>query len=94
MHDKGVNTQVGFIVHSRREVNTALRQGQYFFSDIRREDIVLYELDDEPLTEPKPLTPLEEYKVAKQHFHIRFSETSMMLKTARWQTNEAHTEKM
>jgi len=43
LHDRGVTTQVGFIVHSRREVNTALREGQYFFSDMRREGIVLYE---------------------------------------------------
>jgi predicted nucleotidyltransferase len=72
LHDRGVSTQVGFIVHSRREVNTALRQGQYFFSDIRRQGIVLYELDDEPLAEPKPMSAGEEYKVAKMHFEKRF----------------------
>jgi predicted nucleotidyltransferase len=72
LHDHGVTTQVGFIVHSRREVNTALREGRYFFSDVRREGIVLYELDDEPLAEPRPLTQAEEYRVAKQHFENRF----------------------
>ena len=72
LHDRGVKTQVGFIVHSRREVNTALREGQYFFSDIRREGIVLYELDDEPLAEPRPMTAADEYKVAKEHFENRF----------------------
>lgn len=71
IHDKGVPTQVGFIVHSRREVNTALRQGQYFFSDIQRQGIVLYELDDEPLADPRPLTPADEYKVAREHFEGR-----------------------
>lgn len=71
IHDKGVHTQVGFIVHSRREVNTALRQGQYFFSDIQRQGIVLYELDDEPLAEPRPLTPADEYTVAREHFEDR-----------------------
>jgi uncharacterized protein len=33
-------------------VNTYLKEGQYFFSDIRKEGIVLYELDDGPLPEP------------------------------------------
>jgi uncharacterized protein len=94
LRDRGVKTQVGFIVHSRREVNAALQKGQYFFSDIRREGIVLYELDDEPLTEPKPLTNVEEYLTAKEHFCIRFSEAYMMLKTARWQINESNAQLM
>lgn len=76
LHDRGISTQVGLIVHSRREVNTALRQGQYFFSDIRREGIVLYELDDEPLAEPKPQRPAEALKLAQQHFDHRFSGAS------------------
>ncbi|WP_410010521.1 nucleotidyltransferase [Phyllobacterium zundukense] len=89
LHDRGVTTQVGFIVHSRREVNTALRKGQYFFSDIRREGIALYELDDEPLAEPRPLTPADEYKVAKQHFGITFAEAQLMLKIAQWQCEQS-----
>ncbi len=70
--DRAIMTPTSFIVHSRRFVNTALRQGQYFFTDIRREGIVLYELDDEPLAEPKPLTPKETYQTAKEHFENRF----------------------
>ncbi|MBZ9739806.1 MULTISPECIES: nucleotidyltransferase and HEPN domain-containing protein [unclassified Mesorhizobium] len=71
LRDRGVSTQVGLIVHSRREVNTALRQGQYFFSDIRREGIVLYELDDEPLAEPKLQSPADALKLAKKHLQDR-----------------------
>lgn len=56
MHLSEVQTPVSLIVHSRREVNTALYEGQYFFVDLRRDGIVLYELDDEPLAEPKPLS--------------------------------------
>jgi predicted nucleotidyltransferase/HEPN domain-containing protein len=89
LRDRGVATQIGFIVHSRREVNTALREGQYFFSDIRRDGIVLYELDDEPLHESKPMSPAEEYHVAKAHFDNRFLEAEMMLKTARWQLEQS-----
>jgi predicted nucleotidyltransferase/HEPN domain-containing protein len=79
LHDRGVTTQVGFIVHSRREVNTALKQGQYFFSDIRREGIVLYELDDEPLAEARPMNAGEEYRVAKRHFDKRFKQATGFL---------------
>ncbi|TPM14817.1 nucleotidyltransferase and HEPN domain-containing protein [Mesorhizobium sp. B2-3-5] len=70
--DRAIKTPTSFIVHSRRFVNTALRQGQYFFTDIRREGIVLYELDEEPLAEPKSLKPGERYLAAKDHFDKRF----------------------
>lgn len=73
IHDKSIETPVSFIVHSRREVNTYLKEGQYFFSDIRKEGIVLYELDDEPLAEPKPLSPADRLRVARDHFEHRYS---------------------
>lgn len=69
--DRAIKTPTSFIVHSRRFVNTALRQGQYFFTDIRREGVVLYELDEEPLAEPKPLTPRAAYETAKEHLESR-----------------------
>lgn len=68
IRDKAIETPVSFIVHSRREVNGYLREGQYFFSDIRKEGIVLYELDDEPLAEPKPLSPQERLRLATKYF--------------------------
>lgn len=83
--DRGVNTPTNLIVHSRREVNTALREGQYFFTDIRRDGIVLYELDDEPLADPRPLSPADAYATANEHFHERLSGASMMLETAELQ---------
>jgi uncharacterized protein len=71
--DSAIETPVSFIVHSLREVNTYLKEGQYFFSDIRKEGIVLYELDDEPLAEPQPLDPLDRLRVANEHFEQRFT---------------------
>lgn len=72
--DPGVKTPVGLIVHGLREVNKALKEGQYFFTDIRRDGIVLHEIDDEPLAEPKHLTAWETLKAATQHFEKRFSD--------------------
>ncbi len=76
IRDSFIETPTQFIVHSRREVNTQLKEGHYFFSDIRKEGIVLYELDDEPLAEPKPLTAEERLRVAREHFQtkIKFAE--------------------
>ncbi|AYG60018.1 nucleotidyltransferase and HEPN domain-containing protein [Rhizobium jaguaris] len=72
-YDRAIKTPVSLIVHSRREVNTALKEGNYFFSDIRRDGIVLFELDDEELAQPKPLSAADEYRVAREHFDDRYS---------------------
>lgn len=70
--DPLVETPVSFIVHTRREVNTHLKEGQYFFSDIRKEGVVLYELDDEPLAEPGVLTAADRLRLASAHFKERW----------------------
>ncbi|WP_105423373.1 nucleotidyltransferase and HEPN domain-containing protein [Neorhizobium sp. T25_27] len=82
IRDTSIETPVSFIVHSRREVNTYLKEGQYFFSDIRKEGIVLYELDDEPLAEPQPLSPVDRLKVALDHFEQRFTAATRFLDMA------------
>jgi predicted nucleotidyltransferase/HEPN domain-containing protein len=72
MWDKGISTPVSPIVHGAREVNNFLADGQYFFVDILREGIVLYELDDRPLAEPKRLSPADALRVAREHFERVF----------------------
>ncbi|ASV84574.1 nucleotidyltransferase domain protein [Ochrobactrum quorumnocens] len=71
MRMRDVQTPVNFIVHSLREVNSRIKEGRYFFTDIRREGIVLYELDAEPLAQPGALNPEDAYRVAKEYFHDR-----------------------
>lgn len=49
-------------------MNTYLKKGQYFFSDIRKEGVILYELDEEPLAEPERLSPADRLRGAEAHF--------------------------
>ncbi|MBB3743054.1 hypothetical protein FHX10_002547 [Rhizobium sp. BK591] len=88
IHEASIETPVSFIVHSRREVNTYLKEGQYFFSDIRKEGIVLYELDDEPLAEAAPLSPADQLRIAREHFKDRFSLSQTFLKGFRFYVGE------
>jgi predicted nucleotidyltransferase/HEPN domain-containing protein len=89
IHEASIETPVSFIVHSRREVNTYLKEGQYFFSDIRKEGIVLYELDDEALAEPEPLSMEDRLRVAKEHFEQRFRAASKFYKGAMFYLRES-----
>ena len=73
MHDEEFKTPVNFIVHSLRDVNTQLEQGRYFFVDLRRDGIVLYELDQEPLATPSLLRPEDAYRFAREYFEDRLT---------------------
>jgi predicted nucleotidyltransferase/HEPN domain-containing protein len=63
-----LRTPVNVIVHSLHEVNDGLSQGRYFFMDIAREGIALYQSDQRDLAEPKPRTPAEARALAKEYF--------------------------
>ena len=63
-----LRTPVNFIVHTLQEVNDGLAHGRYFFMDIARDGIALYESDDSELHKPKPKTPPEALTMAKEYF--------------------------
>jgi len=65
---KTLRTPVNFIVHSLQDVNDGLAHGRYFFMDIAREGIVLYQTDDTELLQPKPKTPSQALSLAKEYF--------------------------
>ena len=77
LHDKSIKTPVNIIVHTLPEVNDALRKGQYFFTDILRDGVMLYELSGKKkpqnkqlyqFVSPKPLSPQEAYDAARKYF--------------------------
>jgi len=63
-----LRTPVNFIVHTLQEVNDGLAHGRYFFMDIARDGIALYQIDNTELHEPKPKTPQQAYDMAKGYF--------------------------
>jgi uncharacterized protein len=66
--DKTLKTPVNFIVHTLGEVNDGLAHGRYFFMDVAKEGIALYEADDRQLHVPKPKTPEQALAMAKEYF--------------------------
>jgi uncharacterized protein len=81
MRLRDVQTPVNFIVHSLREVNTRIKEGRYFFTDIRKEGIVLYELDPEPLAQPGILNPEDAHRIAREYFDDRLPHARVFAKT-------------
>ncbi len=63
-----LKTPVNFIVHTLQEVNDGLAHGRYFFMDVRRDGIALYEFADTELHEPKPKTPQQALTMSREYF--------------------------
>jgi uncharacterized protein len=68
-----LKTPVNFIVHTLQEVNDGLAQGRFFFIDVARDGIALYEADDVELPEPKPRTPHQALEMAREYFDEWFN---------------------
>ena len=65
---KTLRTPVNFIVHTLQEVNDGLAHGRYFFIDVAKEGIALYQSDETDLPEPKPKTPEQALAMAREYF--------------------------
>lgn len=66
--DKTLHTPVNFIVHTIQEVNDGLAHGRYFFMDVAKDGIALYEYDDKELHKPKPKTAEQALAMAREYF--------------------------
>ena len=68
LRDPAISRPVNIIVHSIDEVNQALKRGEYFWVDIARDGIALYELPRHELATPMPLTPADAHRMATEYF--------------------------
>lgn len=81
---KRLKTQVGFIVHSLTDVNRQLKHGRYFFTDIVRDGIALYEAPDHPFAHAEPLSEETALEEARGYFDEWFPSAVEFLEMARF----------
>ncbi|AQR63163.1 DNA-binding protein [Brevundimonas sp. LM2] len=67
LRDPAVGRTANLIVHTMTEVNQALSRGEYFWTDIIRDGIVLYELPGFPFARPQPMTAKDAAKMAARY---------------------------
>ena len=63
---------VTFVVEPIKYLNQQLEKSQYFFSDIKKEGILLYDSGEFTLAEPKDLNSEERKQIAKDDFDVWF----------------------
>jgi predicted nucleotidyltransferase/HEPN domain-containing protein len=88
LRDPEVGRPVNIIVHTTKDVNNALSKGRYFWVDIIRDGVMLYELPGYPLAAPMPSTAADAYKTAKAYFDEWLPAIDRALRTVELQAGE------
>ncbi len=63
---------VSLIVHTLQQVNNNLADGRFFFLDVVKDGIALYQSDDSELAMPKPKRPADALKLAREYYEEWF----------------------
>ena len=83
--DTSVVRPVNIIVHTLEEVNQSLKRGEYFWVDIARDGIAVYELPGTALAAPMPLTAADALEMATNYFVSKLSDIDRWLETVKFQ---------
>ena len=75
---------VGLIVHDIADVNHQLEQGWFFFSDVKKDGIVLYDSGRHKLAEAKPRSANQRRVYARECFSKYFDKANWFLAGALW----------
>ncbi|MEN5363230.1 HEPN domain-containing protein [Brevundimonas intermedia] len=73
-------------------MNAALRRGEYFWTDIVRDGIALYEIPGHPFPTPQPMTAQAAAEMADRHFEAKAADLRRWIDTAEYQTGRAATD--
>ena len=83
--DPAIGRPVNFIVHSLEEVNAELARGQYFFTDIVKEGVVLFEASGaKAFKAPAPMTAAAALEEVQKHTAFWAPHSKGALDGARW----------
>jgi predicted nucleotidyltransferase/HEPN domain-containing protein len=86
-----LRTPVSLVYHSLDDVNEKLRLGRYFFMDILRDGVVLFEEEGHPFVEPQPLSAADALAETRDYFQDRFDSAEKALKGAHFYMGEGDT---
>lgn len=88
---QALRTPVSLIYHSLADVNEKLRLGRYFFIDIVRDGIVLFEEPEVTLAEPRALSAEEALRETQEYFEEWFESAGGFVRNAGYAIRDGDT---
>ncbi|QYF86218.1 nucleotidyltransferase and HEPN domain-containing protein [Brevundimonas sp. PAMC22021] len=82
LRDPEIGRTVNIIVHDLKEVNDALRRGEYFWTDIVRDGIALYDVPGHSFVAPMPMTSFDALANAETTLKSRLMDLDLRLRSA------------
>lgn len=84
-----MRTPVTFIVHSLDDVNQKLELGRYFFTDIIRDGVVLFNEPGASFVKPQPLTPSTALSETEEYFEEWMETADRRVKVAEFSMSQS-----
>jgi HEPN domain-containing protein/predicted nucleotidyltransferase len=84
IREANVKTRISLILHSIDFVNNRITRGNYFFTDIKKEGIMLYDSKKHKLSRHKKLNNIDRQKNAQEDFEHWFISATDFLETFRF----------
>lgn len=92
LRDPAIGRMVNLIVHDLQEVNDGLRRGEYFWTDIVRDGIALYEVPSHPFATPQPMTVQDALDTAARFYEKKHRDIGEWLNIAQGQMDRSDAE--
>jgi len=80
LEDPEIEIPVNIVTDTIHFVNKRILEGNYFYTDIKKEGVVLYDSHDFKLSEPKALTPKEKKDLAERDYSFWVGKSESFLK--------------
>jgi HEPN domain-containing protein/predicted nucleotidyltransferase len=85
-----IKTPVQLIADTFQYFNSKLKEGRYFFTDIKEEGILLYDSGRVKLRDPRKLTAEERKKLAEEHFEFWYTRSNEFFKHFQYGLNDGN----
>jgi len=92
LRDPTIGRTVNLIVHDLSQVNAALTRGEYFWTDIVRDGIALYEVPGHPFPTPQAMTAQAAADMAEGHYALKAADLIRWIDTVEFQRTRAESD--
>jgi len=90
LQHKAIKTPVSVIYHSVGQVNYRLKEGHYFFSDIKKEGITLHDTGKLKLQRRRKLSPAKRKQLAQEDYNMWFNSAKRFYEGYEFHLNKRH----